>query len=112
MLKLLKSDNLLLKKEFESIHRQIKMNSDDIAAKAVFACIERVNKEIAQKALEDEANLALKKANKNAKKEAKKDASKDVNQSFNKKEPKFVSDIDLENQTKNSDILGRQDPKL
>lgn len=112
MLKLLKSDNLLLKKEFESIHRQIKINSDDIAAKAVFACIERVNKELKEKALIEKTNEASKKATKSAKNVAKKEASKDVNLSFNKKEPKFIADIDVENHTKSNNMLGRQDPKL
>ena len=37
MIKLLKSDNLLMKKEFLSLHQQICMDSDEIAAKAVLA---------------------------------------------------------------------------
>ncbi|MBU3826606.1 MAG: lipid-A-disaccharide synthase [Candidatus Anaerobiospirillum merdipullorum] len=35
MLKLIRSDNLLLKKEFLSLHQQMRMNSDELAAKAV-----------------------------------------------------------------------------
>lgn len=39
MLKLLKSDNLLMKKEFLTIHKSVCMNSDEIAAQAVFDLI-------------------------------------------------------------------------
>lgn len=38
--KLLTSDNLLMKKEFLNIHQQIKLNSDELAAQAVF---QRIN---------------------------------------------------------------------
>ncbi|MBO8416612.1 MAG: lipid-A-disaccharide synthase [Proteobacteria bacterium] len=41
MVKLLKSDNLLMKKEFLNIHKTIRMDSDEIAARAVFARIEK-----------------------------------------------------------------------
>ncbi len=41
MLKLLQSDNLLLKKEFKRLHQSLIMDSDNIAAEAVFACMQR-----------------------------------------------------------------------
>lgn len=40
MLKLLNSDNLLMKKEFTRIHSSIRMNSDEIAANAIFELID------------------------------------------------------------------------
>lgn len=39
MVKLLNSDNLLMKKEFMSLHRKIRLNSDELAARAVFSLI-------------------------------------------------------------------------
>lgn len=56
MVKLLKSDNLLMKKEFLNIHKSISMDSDEIAARAVFARIEKLQQaEGADKAPADEA---------------------------------------------------------
>lgn len=56
MVKLLKSDNLLMKKEFLNIHKSISMDSDEIAARAVFARIEKLQQaEEADKAPADEA---------------------------------------------------------
>ena len=40
MLKLLNSDNLLMKKEFNRIHQSIRMNSDEVAADAIFKLID------------------------------------------------------------------------
>ena len=39
MLRLLNSDNLLMKKEFMSLHQSIRVNSDELAARAVFKVI-------------------------------------------------------------------------
>ena len=41
MVKLLKSDNLLMKKEFLTIHKAICMNSDEIAAQAIFSLMQK-----------------------------------------------------------------------
>ncbi len=39
MLKLLNSDNLLMKKEFAGIHRKMRLNSDELAARAVLSLV-------------------------------------------------------------------------
>lgn len=52
--KLLKSDNLLMKKEFMTIHKNIRMNSDEIASDAVFKLIKDKKEEIVKDPVETE----------------------------------------------------------
>lgn len=84
MLKLLNSDNLLMKTEFNRIHQSIRMNSDEVAADAIFKLIDDLK----------DRQIALVDKDQGAKKKDL-DVSIDANKTVSsQKEPTFSNDVE------------------